>query len=56
MLAYTPLIHWTDQGIKNSPGRAADFTKLIGKLGCPATGLGWKYFPTCRRSAARRPA
>ncbi len=31
MPTYVSLIHWTDQGIKNykdSPSRAADFTKL----------------------------
>jgi uncharacterized protein with GYD domain len=59
MKTYISLIHWTGQGIKNykdSPSRAADFTKLVESLGCPATGLGSEYLPTCQRSAARRPA
>ncbi len=59
MPAYISLIRWTDQSIKkykDSLSRAADFTKLIESLGCPATGMESAYFPTCRRSAARRPA
>jgi uncharacterized protein with GYD domain len=44
MPTYVSLIHWTDQGIKNykdSPGRAADFTKLAGSSGGQVRELLW---------------
>ena len=44
MPTYVSLIHWTDQGIKNykdSPGRAADFTKLAESSGGRVRELLW---------------
>ena len=44
MPTYVSLIHWTDQGIKNykdSPDRAADFTKLAESSGGQVRELLW---------------
>ncbi|MGO9781518.1 MAG: GYD domain-containing protein [Streptosporangiaceae bacterium] len=44
MPAYVSLVKWTDQGIKNfkdSPSRAADFTKLVEGLGGRVRELLW---------------
>src|SRR5450755_229519 len=44
MPTYVSLIHWTDQGIKNykdSPSRAADFTKLAESSGGRVRELLW---------------
>jgi uncharacterized protein with GYD domain len=44
MPTYVSLIHWTDQGIKNykdSPSRAADFTKLVESSGGRVRELLW---------------
>src|SRR5208283_312836 len=44
MPTYVSLINWTDQGIKNykdSPGRAADFIKLVESSGGRVRELLW---------------
>lgn len=44
MPTYVNLVKWTDQGIKNykdSPSRAADFTKLVEGLGGSVRELLW---------------
>ena len=44
MPTYVNLVRWTDQGIQNykdSPGRAADFTKLVESLGGRVRELLW---------------
>jgi uncharacterized protein with GYD domain len=44
MSTYVNLIKWTDQGIQNykdSPSRAADFTKLVESMGGSMRELLW---------------
>ena len=60
MPTYVSLIHWTDQGIKNykdSPSRAADFTKLVESSGGRVRELLWtvgEYNLVSRRRLPRR--
>ena len=63
MPTYVSLIHWTDQGIKNykdSPSRAADFTKLAessdGRSSSRSEGRrASAQSPRCRQRARCRP-